>query len=269
MTRLLTLLLFLGCSTFLTAQICNPDPIYQDSSAGVYPLPFHPESNPDGGITESACINKPYEFVLTVKIDSTLNVNGTDYAIDSLIVTDVINMPNGFSYECSTANCTFVKNSFECATLFGTATADNAPGDYSIEIQGTVFTNFNGFPFELELSFPNPIFADGEYVITLNEEGGECSSTNVNDLSQQVLNLQNIPNPFDGLTNIQITSQLKGDFQFRVHDVFGKQVHERAVQLNEGQNTLEFDGSGLATGLYIYSFSNGKAVVSNKMMITK
>lgn len=269
MTRFLTLLLFLGCSTFLTAQICSPSEIYQDSSAGVYPLPYHAESNPDGGITESACINEPYQFVFTIKIDSTLNVNGTDYDLDSLIVTNVINMPVGFGYDCSTPNCTFVKNSTECAVIQGTATDENAPGDYSIEIEGTVYTNVSGFPFSLPLSFPNPLFAEGEYILTLKAQGEDCFVTGTVDLNEQIMGLRNVPNPFTGVTNISMTSLVSGDFEFGVYDVFGKQVHQQAIQLHEGQNTIEFNGNDLPAGLYIYSFSNGAAVVSDKMMISK
>lgn len=270
MNRFLTLLLFLTCSTFLSAQICMPDPIYQDSSAGVYPLPFNAETNPDGGIDKSACINSPYQFVFTIKIDSTIEFGGTEYPFDSLVVQAVNNMPIGFDYACSTPNCTFLGNSVECAVIQGTATSENAPGEYSIEIAGTAYTNIGGAPFPLEITFPNPLFFEGEYILTLLEEGNpDCFITDVEDLATPILGLSNTPNPFTGFTNVNIASQVTGDFQFSVHDIFGKQVYVNKVNLQEGQNTIEFDGSGLSAGLYVYSFSNGTAVVSNKMMIGK
>ncbi|MGB5026097.1 MAG: hypothetical protein WBO44_12155, partial [Saprospiraceae bacterium] len=68
---LIILNFFIVCS--VQSQNCLPDSIYRDSSAGVYPKPVSP-TNPNGGITKKACINKPYEFVFTVVVPDTVLV---------------------------------------------------------------------------------------------------------------------------------------------------------------------------------------------------
>ena len=59
-------------SVMAQTPACIPNPLYKDSSSGVYPLPYDATLNPKGGIDKPACIGKPYEYVLTLKIDSVI-----------------------------------------------------------------------------------------------------------------------------------------------------------------------------------------------------
>lgn len=240
---------------------CMPDSTFRDSTAGVYPLPYDEEASPEGGIPVSACINEPFAFTFTVKVDSM----AAGFPIDSLAVVSVDNMPIGLEYACDPPGCSFPANSFGCAIIVGTATDANPPGDYDLMISAVAYSS----GFELPLTFPNPLIAPGNYFLTLNDEGGDCINTSTRDIERQVSAIRATPNPFTSVTNIAITSLVNGDFQFRVHDLFGKEVHRQTIGLFEGENTVEFDGSDLPSGVYVYSFSNGKAVISDKLMINR
>jgi hypothetical protein len=88
---------------------------------------------------------------------------------------------------------------------------------------------------------------------------------------------QNYPNPFNPLTTIKYTvagirDQGPGlsDVRLTVYDVLGCEV---AVLVNErkaaGRYEVAFDGSGLASGVYVYRMTAGSFVQSRKMILVK
>ena len=88
---------------------------------------------------------------------------------------------------------------------------------------------------------------------------------------------QNYPNPFNPRTGIRYTvPTLSGrasgvsDVKITVYDMLGREV---AVLVNEqmlpGTYQVTFDGSGLASGMYIYRLSAGALVESRTMLLLK
>ena len=132
-------ILFFAVNGF--SQTCTPDPSFADSTAGVYPLPYDEATNPMGGISDSACINEPYEFVFTAVVSESITVpGGTDVPLDSLILTDVSGLPDGIEWACDPPNCVFEQNSLGCVVLFGTPNNEASIGDNELVIEATVFT---------------------------------------------------------------------------------------------------------------------------------
>jgi predicted GH43/DUF377 family glycosyl hydrolase len=88
---------------------------------------------------------------------------------------------------------------------------------------------------------------------------------------------QNYPNPFNPSTTIQYTvggNRGKGigvsDVSLIVYDVLGREV---AMLVNDkkapGSYEVRFDGSGLASGVYIYRLTAGTFVASRAMLLLK
>ena len=266
MKQLIIFLCFLGFAASIHAQdmpLCVADSFAIDTMLPIHPPPFDPTEFPDGGINESACINKPYEFVFTFRVGDMIS----GFIIDSITVQSVNNLPVGLDFGCAPGSCTFPANSFGCAIIQGTATDANAPGEYELEITATAYSS----GFGVDLTFPNPLILPGTYILTLNPESDTTCFvvSGVEDIENQLIAISANPNPFRSTTTIQITSLIRDDFQFKVYDLLGNEVHRETIGLLEGQNNIEFDGSSLPTGMYVYSFSNGKAVISDKMMISK
>ena len=262
-------MLIFSVFTNLQAQeevACLPDSIYQDSSAGAYPLPFN---NGSGGLAMfPACINEPYELVFTLKLGDSISVagiGGVDVISAQIETTGAISgLPEGLNYFCNPPDCIVPDSILGCIVITGTPTASNAAGDYELVITGGALLDvFGNFP----LTFPG-LIGMGSYALTLNEEG-QCApmSTGVNDYLSQQISLANTPNPVVQQTTIEMTSLLAGAFQFNVFDRTGRMVYQEAVQLNVGYNTLSYDASALEEGLYIYTLSDGTAVISEKMMV--
>lgn len=90
------------------------------------------------------------------------------------------------------------------------------------------------------------------------------------DVPQTVELNQNYPNPFNPTTNIEYQIPERSDVQLTVYDVLGREV---SVLVNEEQSsgtyTVEFDGSQLSSGMYIYRLEAGDTSITQQMMLVK
>lgn len=267
MKKLVTLSLFYLASVALFAQVCDPNDVYSDTT-GVFPPPYDAMVTPDGGIPDTACIDSYFEFVFTVAVGETLEiVPGFPQSLDSVVVKSVDGMPEGLELVCNPDNCTYPSNFFGCAVIRGTATSANAPGDYDLTIITDVY--LGGAADPIEITFPNPLIAPGLYTLTLEAAGSGNCATGTNDILKGQVSLKSTPNPSNGLTQIQINSVTTDNFQFRIMDLLGNEIRSESIRINEGENTIDFDGTHLPAGIYVYSLSNEFGTVSEKMIIDK
>jgi hypothetical protein len=81
---------------------------------------------------------------------------------------------------------------------------------------------------------------------------------------------QNYPNPFNPSTKIGFGIQVSGFTSLKVYDVLGREVATLVdgVQ-NAGFKTVQFDGSGLASGVYLYRIQAGSFFDTRKMILLK
>lgn len=81
---------------------------------------------------------------------------------------------------------------------------------------------------------------------------------------------QNYPNPFNPTTKIQYSIVNRQLTIVKVYDVLGQEV---ATLVNEvkgpGTYTVEFDGSNLASGVYLYRIQAGTFVRTRKLLLLK
>jgi hypothetical protein len=81
---------------------------------------------------------------------------------------------------------------------------------------------------------------------------------------------QNYPNPFNPVTKISYSIAKNSFVTIKIYDVLGREV---GVLVNEnqiaGQRTVDFDGSNLASGVYIYKITAGDFTDTKKMILIK
>ncbi|MFO7524436.1 MAG: T9SS type A sorting domain-containing protein [Ignavibacteriaceae bacterium] len=111
--------------------------------------------------------------------------------------------------------------------------------------------------------------AEGEeinYQITLDP-----LSVNESDLTPDNFALsQNYPNPFNPTTTIQYSIPERSNVILKVYDILGKEVASLVREVKDrGIYSVNFDGSFLASGLYVYRLSSGSFVQSKKMLLLK
>ncbi len=88
---------------------------------------------------------------------------------------------------------------------------------------------------------------------------------------------QNYPNPFNPTTVIRyeipaLGDQASGTSEVRlvVYDILGREVRTLLNEREEpGTHAVQFDGAGLASGVYIYRLSAGEYVESRKMVLER
>lgn len=82
--------------------------------------------------------------------------------------------------------------------------------------------------------------------------------------------LQNYPNPFNPSTVIKFQLPEASNVVIKVFDVLGKEVAILVnEELNSGYYSVSFDGSGLSSGVYYYTFKANNFHSSNKMLLLK
>ncbi len=81
---------------------------------------------------------------------------------------------------------------------------------------------------------------------------------------------QNFPNPFNPTTKISWQLPGSGRLTIKLFDVLGREI-ETIVDGNyeAGNHSIEFDGSKLTSGIYIYELRTGSYRANKKMMIIK
>jgi probable HAF family extracellular repeat protein len=81
---------------------------------------------------------------------------------------------------------------------------------------------------------------------------------------------QNYPNPFNPTTTIQYSIPQRSNVVLKVYDILGNEV---AILVNEEKNsgvyTVSFDGSDLASGIYLYRLQAGSFIETKKMLLLK
>lgn len=234
----------------LNAQVyCLPDSLYRDSTVGVYPRPVTPE-NPNGGISKPACINKPYEFVLTIKIPDTVSFQGIVVNLNSAKIETtgaIQNLPVGITYACNPPDCVFPKLSLGCIKLYGTATSANLPGKYKPVITLNLSTAFGTFP----ISYPGAQFP-GEYILTLLDESCQVGLSNPSEEKQSWF-----PNPSNG--NFHTTNPNVQNI--KLYNSFGQMVYS-----NFGSTRIDIENQ-LNSGLYFIHWFEGEKSFTQKMWI--
>ncbi len=81
---------------------------------------------------------------------------------------------------------------------------------------------------------------------------------------------QNYPNPFMEASRIEFSLNNRKNIRIDVHDSIGRKITTLLDEtLNKGFHFVEFDGSGLSSGVYFYRIITDQTVTTNKMMLIK
>lgn len=117
----------------------------------------------------------------------------------------------------------------------------------------------------------NPAFVYGILKASIEALGGVVAAGNdKNQLPHDFELSQNYPNPFNPTTTIEYKVPEASNVKIIVYDALGKQVEVLADGYqNAGTYTLNFDGSNLASGIYLCRMEAKGFVKVNKMLLLK
>ena len=81
---------------------------------------------------------------------------------------------------------------------------------------------------------------------------------------------QNYPNPFNPATKIRFTLPRAAEVKLEVFNIMGQKVATLIdKQLNAGDHTCMWDGSGVASGVYFYRLETPDFAATKKMVLMK
>jgi len=206
-------ILSIFCMTFFVksalAQDCTPDSSL--TQPGTLPLAL-----PSGEV------NVDYSERITVMLfsDTMVSIQGqtVNAAIDSMVITGCLGLPDGFSFVCKDNNCTFLPLTLSCITLKGN-TANG--GMYPLEIPVVIYAKAFGFP----LSQSDTIRSYALFI-----SGG--SNSNV-ELVKSHTNIS--PNPASKLVNIFSKHQPS------LFNNMGQQIFSPVAEVKKGHYSISLD----------------------------
>lgn len=278
------LLILVTSFSLVSYSQCTPLP-YQDSLYNIWPDTIQNLPAVTQGI--------PYSTALTIKTPSTLieaaEGDSTRTRIDSTILGITINeyighwpvdsmelislsgLPNGLSYGCEMyfPNCMLPGDSLTCAYLQGTTNA--SAGVYPIDILINVYTHGTimlGFiPYSLSTDLYSALGSYEEvpgYKVVVN--GGSSGIEMYN--SNELVLLQNFPNPSNGNINIQFNTPSVQDIEFNIVDIFGRVLYTENISSTVGLNTIDVNQE-FSSGIYIYSIHTEQNFLSRSMLVSE
>ncbi|MCB0570052.1 MAG: T9SS type A sorting domain-containing protein [Phaeodactylibacter sp.] len=253
-------------AVFAQETTCSPDANVADTVV-VAPLPYSPDT-PELGITDTACVGSYYNFTFTFNIPATYTTDFGDVPLTSVAIAaegGVQNLPTGFDYVCNPPNCTFPAETSGCVVVFGTP-QPGQEGVYDLKVTATIVTPF----IPIVVTMPDDIQPGSNYFLHVKPEGFQnCFMVGTQETFASHFSISNQPNPTSGWTQINVESEVSGDYDFLLSDILGKVLHRERIHLHAGENRIEYDGSHLPNGVYLYSISDGRDMVSRKLAISR
>ena len=114
-------------------------------------------------------------------------------------------------------------------------------------------------------------FADPSiFEIRLQRDQG--TSIRVNDeIPAEFRLLQNYPNPFNPSTGIVVEIPYPAPVHIGVFDITGRRIRviTDGRMMDAGRHILHFDGTGLSSGIYLYSLTSGSIHITKKMALIR
>jgi len=155
--------------------------------------------------------------------------------------------------------------------------ASEATGVRAINISNPAAPTEDGYYDDVPQS--RGVDANGKYVYVAEKTDGLTVYSNdlvtaVDNekgiLPESITLHQNYPNPFNPSTNIKIELNTNAFVSLQVFNSLGQKVADLVYgQLPAGISNVTFDGSSLATGLYIYRLQANGFSIARKMMMIK
>lgn len=175
-----------------------------------------------------------------------------DATIDTLWITDVKGMPDGFTYSCHNADCKIIGGTAGCATLTGTPTQAQV-GIYPLLVLITVrATAFLGpVPISQNASDTN-----ARYSIIVS---GLNSQSEINVGEGPIL----FPNPAKEELQVYVP-ELKGDASFSIQNIQGQILQKGSLVKQEVSHVSL---AGYKAGVYIIRIQKGSEIVSKKFVV--
>ncbi len=88
------------------------------------------------------------------------------------------------------------------------------------------------------------------------------------DLPRSFVLSQNYPNPFNPSTRISYSIPTSGIITLKIYDILGREIQTLVSDIQKsGTYSINFDGSGLSSGIYFYRLQVGSDLIKTRKML--
>ncbi|MFY9309916.1 MAG: T9SS type A sorting domain-containing protein [Bacteroidia bacterium] len=146
-----------------------------------------------------------------------------------------------------------------CVIVSGTPTM---AGTFPVKIKSRARVGSFGAFFWTPASGSTSVPENNDYKLVINGP----SSIEFIDMTKFAVS-QNTPNPFNEKTEINFTSPVVTDVDFKVYNVVGAVVYSEKVKADKGSNVITLKANSFAPGAYMYSLTNGAQTITKRMIV--
>lgn len=233
--------------SFANAQ-CTPDPQYTEP--GIFP------DSATNFLPAQELVAYAQTVTAVVPADTCVVIifpPCTVLSMDSIVVESVTGLPTGLTFQCDNAQCQYPGGQTGCAIISGIPASGTA-GTWPLVIDLNAYVGGFGVANSFTLTYYKIVVAPAANSIDENENNAFAIK-------------QNKPNPFEDITSIDYNLNEGGKVSFEVYNLVGELVDSKSLIGNKGMNRLQFDGSELANGAYIYKMTNNGNAITKRMVI--
>jgi hypothetical protein len=230
------------------------------------------------GITEAA--DWLYSFANSISADG-LTIVGTAYPLAGGPIAYVLKFENPVPVELTSFSASYNNNKVTLGWI--TSSELNNQGfeverkTQSSEWNKIGFVNGNGTTTETNsYQFIDNSISSNKYYYRLKQvdldgtfEYSNIVEVDINTVTEFSLN-QNYPNPFNPSTKISFTLPQTANVKLSVFNLLGEKVAELVNETKgPGFYNVDFNGSNLTSGMYLYRLEAGEFVSTRKMTLIK
>lgn len=294
MIKKLLSIAFLTLSAHVVSAQCTPSSAYADSSFGVWPDTT--ENLPCAFADAAAGYNAVIDIKTLTDTAVSVNVGGTNLDVIAYIeafrINSVDGLPTGFTYIPNQSvwtnggaspnftpvqGCVSIISNQSAIQSILTANPNGIDIPFTVVVDAKVANTNNPLANLLinnawlsELSSVPGITAisvPGYKIRVRNNAADGCLPLAVAEIIEPVSAKGNFPNPFNKSTTIQFNSDAAKTMNLSVSNMIGKVVYSSKIQVNKGENTVNFNADQLTPGIYFYTIGDGKNAVTRRMVI--
>ncbi|MFT4660836.1 MAG: hypothetical protein ACI8XB_001104 [Patiriisocius sp.] len=228
---------------------CTPDPAYAGETFGFWPSPTEGLPPSFEGLMYSTVVN----------IKAPINGGEIDpaysaYNIDSVEVSSIVGLPDGYSFDCNTAGCVVLGGEQACILIEGSTFVI---GEYPLTINLTIYASVG------PIGIPLP-YSDNSYSLDVLDPNG------IDELEPITINLgQNAPNPMAEVTTIPYILKESGVVTFEIFNMMGERLFQETFNAIAGINEYKYFAENLNNGIYLYNLTNNGFTQTKRLMVQK
>ena len=222
------------------------------------------DSMKDGDIAGLAVFQNPYAFIGVKQTNGqkyVMMVNNGKTIDSTLINTSTIYLKAQANYGTSRASFAYGLNDQSFGKL-----GNNLSMKFDLSIfTGNKFCLFNYATIE------TGGFVDFDWFrIDWSELTDVDIEENTNNVPNDFFLEQNYPNPFNPSTKIKFDLPEESEVKIRVYDMLGREVSTLLEGVKAaGRYTVDFDGTQLSSGVYVYIMNANNRVFTRKMILLR